>query len=72
MMKWKMTRLAEVTDGLSQTIAVIESAGRDARFLSAYSESYFTPGIERTARCPPARAGFGGGPSPTARSCLRP
>jgi prepilin-type N-terminal cleavage/methylation domain-containing protein/prepilin-type processing-associated H-X9-DG protein len=45
MFKQRMTRLAEVTDGLSQTIAVTESAGRDARFLSAYDEDYVTPAL---------------------------
>ena len=58
MFKWKMTRLAEVTDGLSQTIAVIESAGRDARFLSAYTESYFTPDIEINRPVPPGPRRF--------------
>ena len=44
-----MTRLAEVTDGLSQTIVVTEDAGRDARFVSEYTESYYTPVHERDA-----------------------
>jgi prepilin-type N-terminal cleavage/methylation domain-containing protein/prepilin-type processing-associated H-X9-DG protein len=35
------TRLAEVTDGLSNTMAIAEDAGRDARFLSPYPESYW-------------------------------
>jgi prepilin-type N-terminal cleavage/methylation domain-containing protein/prepilin-type processing-associated H-X9-DG protein len=43
LLKQGMTRLAEVTDGLSQTMVVTEDAGRDARFLSAYSEAYYTP-----------------------------
>ena len=47
-----MTRLAAVTDGLSQTVAVIESAGRDARFLSAYSEAYYTPVLNLTRPVP--------------------
>ncbi len=47
-----MTRLASVTDGLSQTIAVIESAGRDAEFLSAYTEAYYTPVLSWTRPVP--------------------
>jgi prepilin-type N-terminal cleavage/methylation domain-containing protein/prepilin-type processing-associated H-X9-DG protein len=43
LLKQGMTRLAEATDGLSQTIAVTEDAGRDARFVGAYPESYVTP-----------------------------
>jgi prepilin-type N-terminal cleavage/methylation domain-containing protein/prepilin-type processing-associated H-X9-DG protein len=35
------TRIAEVTDGLSNTIAIAEDAGRDARYESPYLESYY-------------------------------
>jgi prepilin-type N-terminal cleavage/methylation domain-containing protein/prepilin-type processing-associated H-X9-DG protein len=35
------TTLAEVTDGLSNTIAIIECAGRDERFVSQYLESLY-------------------------------
>ncbi len=52
MFKRGMTRLAELTDGLSQTIAVTESAGRDARFLSAYDESYISPVLSLTRPVP--------------------
>jgi prepilin-type N-terminal cleavage/methylation domain-containing protein len=53
-----MTRLAQVTDGLSQTIAVIEDAGRDARFLSEYSESYVSPALALTRPVPPGQRRF--------------
>ena len=35
------TALSEVTDGLSNTIAVIECAGRDERFVSQYLENLY-------------------------------
>jgi prepilin-type N-terminal cleavage/methylation domain-containing protein/prepilin-type processing-associated H-X9-DG protein len=35
------TALAEVTDGLSNTIAIIECAGRDERFVSQFFESQY-------------------------------
>ena len=34
------TRISENLDGTSQTIAFIESAGRDERFVSQYAEAY--------------------------------
>jgi prepilin-type N-terminal cleavage/methylation domain-containing protein/prepilin-type processing-associated H-X9-DG protein len=37
------TPLAQVTDGLSNTILVLEDAGRDARFVSERPESYVSP-----------------------------
>jgi len=37
------TKIAEVTDGLSNTIMVIEDAGRDARYVSERPESYVSP-----------------------------
>jgi prepilin-type N-terminal cleavage/methylation domain-containing protein/prepilin-type processing-associated H-X9-DG protein len=58
MFKKGMTRLSEVADGLSQTIAVTESAGRDARFISAYSESYFTPNLTLDRPVPPGQRRF--------------
>ena len=36
-----MTRIAEITDGTSNTIAIAEDAGRDARFQSTYTEGYY-------------------------------
>jgi prepilin-type processing-associated H-X9-DG protein len=58
MFKKGMTRIAEVSDGLSQTVAVIESAGRDARFISAYSESYLTPVLTVNRPVPPGQRRF--------------
>ena len=51
-----MTPLARATDGLSQTIAVTEDAGRDARFMGEYSEYYVTPvlTVNRPVRARPA------------------
>jgi prepilin-type N-terminal cleavage/methylation domain-containing protein/prepilin-type processing-associated H-X9-DG protein len=42
-LKQGMTRLAEITDGTSQTVVIGEDAGRDSRFLSPYTEGYFDP-----------------------------
>ncbi len=41
LLKQRMTRLAECVDGLSNTIAIAEDAGRDARYLSPYTEAYY-------------------------------
>jgi prepilin-type N-terminal cleavage/methylation domain-containing protein/prepilin-type processing-associated H-X9-DG protein len=38
MLKQGSTRIAEVTDGTSNTIAIAEDAGRDPRYLSPYTE----------------------------------
>ncbi len=35
------TKISECTDGLSNTIAIGEDAGRDPRYLSPYSEGYY-------------------------------
>jgi prepilin-type processing-associated H-X9-DG protein len=35
------TRISEITDGTSNTIAIGEDAGRDARFISPYTEGYY-------------------------------
>ncbi|MHC5537186.1 DUF1559 family PulG-like putative transporter [Singulisphaera rosea] len=45
LLKQGMTRLSEVTDGLSMTIAIAEDAGRDDRFISAYAENFITPAL---------------------------
>ncbi len=41
LLKQGLTRIAEITDGTSNTIAIGEDAGRDARFLSPYTEGYY-------------------------------
>jgi prepilin-type N-terminal cleavage/methylation domain-containing protein/prepilin-type processing-associated H-X9-DG protein len=43
LLKQGLTRIAEITDGTSNTIAIGEDAGRDSRFLSPYTEGYFDP-----------------------------
>ncbi|MDR3635062.1 MAG: DUF1559 domain-containing protein [Isosphaeraceae bacterium] len=40
MLKQGMTRISEITDGTSNTIAFGEDAGRDERFISPYTEGY--------------------------------
>ncbi len=47
MLKQGMTRIAEVTDGLSNTIAIAEDAGRDPRYLSPYTEGYWNNVLTR-------------------------
>jgi len=41
LLKQGKTRIAEITDGTSNTIAVAEDAGRDSRYLSPYTEGYW-------------------------------
>jgi prepilin-type N-terminal cleavage/methylation domain-containing protein/prepilin-type processing-associated H-X9-DG protein len=43
------TRIAEITDGTSNTIAIAEDAGRDSRYLSPYIEGYWDGVITRQA-----------------------
>ena len=57
-LKQGLTRLAEVTDGLSDTIVVTEDAGRDARYVSEYTESYYTPVQNLTRPVPPGQRRF--------------
>ena len=42
-LKHGTTKIAEVRDGLSQTLLVIEDAGRDASYMSEKSEYYVSP-----------------------------
>ena len=58
MLNQGMTRLAQVTDGLSQTMVVAEDAGRDARFLGEYSEYYVTPVLTVTRPVAPGQRRF--------------
>ena len=41
LLKFSKTALGECLDGLSQTIAIAEDAGRDASFVSQYAENYY-------------------------------
>ena len=58
LLKQGLTRLAEVTDGLSDTIVVTEDAGRDARYVSEYTESFYTPVQNLTRPVPPGQRRF--------------
>ncbi|HWE38827.1 MAG TPA: DUF1559 domain-containing protein [Isosphaeraceae bacterium] len=49
-LKHGSTKIAEVTDGLSQTILVSEDAGRDASYISENPESYLSPLQTNVAR----------------------
>ena len=41
LLKQGKTAISEITDGTSNTIAIAEDAGRDARFQSPYTEGYY-------------------------------
>jgi prepilin-type N-terminal cleavage/methylation domain-containing protein/prepilin-type processing-associated H-X9-DG protein len=58
LLKQGMTRFAEITDGLSQTIAFAEDAGRDARFVSPSNEDYVYPGLTQKRPVPPGQRRF--------------
>lgn len=51
-LKQGKTTIGEVLDGTSNTILIAEDAGRDARFLSPYAESYFDGISTRTSSDP--------------------
>lgn len=53
LLKQSMTRIGEVTDGLSNTMVVAEDAGRDARFFSSHTEYYISPVLEQIRPVPP-------------------
>jgi prepilin-type N-terminal cleavage/methylation domain-containing protein/prepilin-type processing-associated H-X9-DG protein len=52
MLKNGKTAISEVTDGTSNTIAVLECAGRDERFLSQYAESLYYSNPNTTTTTP--------------------
>ena len=58
LLKLGFTRLAECTDGLSNTISIAEDAGRDASFVSQYAESYYGGNLTAPVRNVP---GFSAG-----------
>jgi prepilin-type N-terminal cleavage/methylation domain-containing protein/prepilin-type processing-associated H-X9-DG protein len=58
LLKQGMTRLAEATDGLSQTMAVVEVAGRDARFVSPTNEDFVNPALALKRPVPPGQRRF--------------
>jgi prepilin-type N-terminal cleavage/methylation domain-containing protein len=62
MLKQGMTRIAEVTDGTSNTIAIAEDAGRDPRYLSPYTEGYWNNIISRQAAMAAINRGVSIGP----------
>lgn len=41
LLKQGKTRIAECTDGLSNTLAIAEDAGRNASYVSQYAENYY-------------------------------
>jgi prepilin-type N-terminal cleavage/methylation domain-containing protein/prepilin-type processing-associated H-X9-DG protein len=41
LLKQGFTKIADCTDGLSNTIAIAEDAGRDSRYVSPYTEGYY-------------------------------
>jgi prepilin-type processing-associated H-X9-DG protein len=49
LLKQGKTKIAEITDGTSNTIAIAEDAGRDSRYLSPYTEGYWDGVITRQA-----------------------
>jgi prepilin-type N-terminal cleavage/methylation domain-containing protein/prepilin-type processing-associated H-X9-DG protein len=52
------TTISEITDGTSNTIAILECGGRDERYVSQYFEQYFLNGVAYVRGNGPA-----GGPS---------
>jgi prepilin-type N-terminal cleavage/methylation domain-containing protein/prepilin-type processing-associated H-X9-DG protein len=58
-LKKGMTALAECTDGLSQTVAIAEDAGRDATFVSKYAENFYDGATTPVRNVPGFAAGAG-------------
>jgi prepilin-type N-terminal cleavage/methylation domain-containing protein/prepilin-type processing-associated H-X9-DG protein len=67
LLKQGMTRIAEVTDGTSNTIAIAEDAGRDPRYLSPYTEGYYNNTTTTRASVYPNDPGPAGGYAPYRR-----
>jgi prepilin-type processing-associated H-X9-DG protein len=60
LLKQGVTGLAECTDGLSNTLAFAEDAGRDEHYVSQYAEDYYGgPGNAPTRNVPGFAAGAG-------------
>ena len=59
LLKQGQTRIAEIADGIGNTIAIAEDSGRDPRFISPYSESYF----DGTGTARPIRGAGPAGPT---------
>ena len=69
LLKQGSTKISEVTDGLSQTFAIGEDAGRDASYASPYNELYYIPGVT-LANVPQGYRRYWRWASPTAPSAF--
>ena len=63
MLKNGKTAISEITDGTSNTIAVLECAGRDERFVSQYAESLYYSNPNTTTTTPVRGLGPAGMPT---------